>query len=255
MLGRFLFPDCPREDLFRWRSPETSRIEGFSDAAFGFAITLLVVSLDVPRTSAALLEALRGFIGLAATFTVLFGFWKAQFTFFRRYGLEDDRTINLTGVFLFLVLFVVYPLKFVVEAMSADLLSGGAAPSPFTSREHAVWFLAAYGGGFAGILITLALMYAHAYGQRDRLALGELERFETVESLRKYAIAGGGSLIFAFVPAILWIPSGAGQKAALRGIFAVSVAVVLAGLVYRVRLRKRRAEIVARHLAAQGAGT
>lgn len=34
---------------FRWRGREISRIEGLSDAVFGFAITLLVVSLEVPK--------------------------------------------------------------------------------------------------------------------------------------------------------------------------------------------------------------
>jgi uncharacterized membrane protein len=34
----------------RWRSHEISRSEGLSDAVFGFAVTLLVVSLEVPKT-------------------------------------------------------------------------------------------------------------------------------------------------------------------------------------------------------------
>lgn len=46
---------------FRWRSHEISRIEGLSDAVFAFAVTLLVVSLEVPKTFAELMEAMRGF--------------------------------------------------------------------------------------------------------------------------------------------------------------------------------------------------
>lgn len=34
---------------FRWRGEGVSRIEGLRDTVFGFAITLLVVSLEVPK--------------------------------------------------------------------------------------------------------------------------------------------------------------------------------------------------------------
>jgi len=44
-------PHAPRlEPHFRWRGTHVSRIEGFTDAVFAFAVTLLVVALEVPHT-------------------------------------------------------------------------------------------------------------------------------------------------------------------------------------------------------------
>src|SRR6185369_3129668 len=96
---------------FRWRSHEPSRIEGLSDAVFGFAVTLLVVSLEVPKTFDDLMGAMRGFGAFAICFTLLMVVWFNQYKFFRRYALQDNRTVVLNVVLLFVILFYVYPLK------------------------------------------------------------------------------------------------------------------------------------------------
>lgn len=239
-----------REELFRWRSPETSRIEGFSDAAFGFAITLLVVSLEVPRTAAELFQALRGFVGFAFTFGVLFSLWKAQFTFFRRYGLEDETTINLTGVFLFLVMFSVYPLKFLLGSVVDTLLNRGAT-SFFEAKEDAAWLMFLYGIGFAAIFATLAALYAHAYSLREKLALSEIEVFETVQSIRRYLFRTLSSVLLTALPLIFSMSYTARQRYAMPLFTIAGVAVAFAARADRMRGRRRRDEIAAR-LAGEG---
>jgi protein-S-isoprenylcysteine O-methyltransferase Ste14 len=55
------------QDGFRLRGlGEVSRIEALSDGVIAFAITLLVVSLEVPRTFDELLVTMRGFLAFAA---------------------------------------------------------------------------------------------------------------------------------------------------------------------------------------------
>lgn len=77
---------------FRWRSHKISRVEGLSDAVFGFAITLLVVSLEVPKTFNELLEAMQGFGAFAICFTLLFTVWYNQYKFFRGIRKRERQT-------------------------------------------------------------------------------------------------------------------------------------------------------------------
>ncbi|HYO47944.1 MAG TPA: TMEM175 family protein [Gemmatimonadota bacterium] len=56
---------------FRWRGGEVSRIEGFSDAVFAFAVTLLVVALEVPESFDDLLRTIRGFPTFGVCFALL----------------------------------------------------------------------------------------------------------------------------------------------------------------------------------------
>src|SRR5262245_12396394 len=94
-----------REAQFRWRGTEVSRVEGLTDGVFGFAVTLLVVALEVPRTFNGLLDVIRGFPAFIICFAILMTFWNAHFRYHRRYGLEDAYTRVMTMAILVLVLF------------------------------------------------------------------------------------------------------------------------------------------------------
>lgn len=176
---------------FRWRGREISRIEGLSDAVFGFAVTLLVVSLEVPRTFTELTEAMRGFGAFAISFALLLVIWYNQYKFFRRYGLEDNITITLTAVLLFVVLFYIYPLKFLFTWLlsgltgAAHAANGAAAEPMVNSREQIARLMLIFGVGYVAVFSVFVLLYLHAYRQRRALDLNELEIFDTRHDIQE----------------------------------------------------------------------
>ena len=81
--------------------------------------------------------AMREFPAFAICFALLFQVWWRHFNFFRRYGLEDGTTITLTGILLFVMLFYVYPLKFVFKLMVFQLcISHWSATAPKAMRNR-----------------------------------------------------------------------------------------------------------------------
>lgn len=170
---------------FEGRRHEVSRLEGFSDAVFAFAVTLLVVSLEVPRTFTELATAMREFPAFAVCFALLFQVWWRHFNFFRRYGLEDPATIGLTGVLLFVVLFYVYPLKFVFKLLVYQMfhlemaVHENGAVEPMITSSQTPLMMQIYSSGVIAVFAVFALLYQHAYRKRAELALTPHEALTT----------------------------------------------------------------------------
>lgn len=187
---------------FRLRGlKDVSRVEALSDGVFAFAITLLVVSLEVPRTFDQLLVMMRGFLAFAVTFAMLFHVWFVQYKFFRRYGLNDNFTTWMTALLLFVVLFYVYPLKF-VWTMIVNVVFGfgrtvevGGQVVPVVRGAQMPTLLAIYGAGFAAVFVILALLYWNAYRKRADLELNELEAHDTRGYVQENALMAGVGLL------------------------------------------------------------
>ncbi len=155
-------------DGFRLLGAGFSRLDAFSDVVFGFALTLLVVSLEVPRSYIELHHLLRGFFPFAFSFLLLMLVWYGHFRLFQRFGMHDPVTIWLNGLLLFTVLFFVYPLKFLFVSVIGGVEFGNA----HQVRELVVL----YALGLAAIYFLFALLYANAGRQHALFGLTVTER-------------------------------------------------------------------------------
>ena len=142
------------------RHHEVTRLEGFSDAVFGFALTLLVVSLEVPSNFEALKAQMQGFLGFALMFAMVCWIWYEHNWFFRHTGLQDAWTAFLNSVLLFVVLFYVYPLKFLTASLLNAWFGLGGSDAPQLANGNELLML--YSAGVVMIFGTFLLLYRHA---------------------------------------------------------------------------------------------
>lgn len=177
------------------QSHGVSRLEAFSDASFAFAVTLLVVSLEVPRSYQELEETLRGFPAFAICFALLIMIWFHHRRFFHRYPLGDGLTVFLNSLLLFVVLFYVYPLKFLFLFLT-EALFGSSADLAERAREiDMTSLMTIYGIGFAAIFAIFILLHAHALRRGDALGLDDDARYDARSQMQHFSIYVGVALL------------------------------------------------------------
>ena len=127
--------DDPHDDAgdngFRIRGAQPTRVDAFVDAAFAFAVTLLVIAIGhVPASIGELVQAMRGVPAFAASFFVIARFWQSHRGWSRHYGIEDAYGTRLSLALVFIVLVYVYPLRMVAELTLASMSGGILAETP-----------------------------------------------------------------------------------------------------------------------------
>ena len=184
------------------RRAETSRLEGFSDAVFAFALTLLVVSLQVPSSYDELVRTLRSFVAFAPSFAALIWIWYLHREFFRRYGLGDGTMVALNALLLFVVLLYVYPLKFLATLVFGQLFDP-TNTAPIQSGQVSQ-LIVIYGVGYVAVFTVFVVMYLYALRKRRVLHLSSLDLHDARYAIEADIInigTGLGSILLALLGA------------------------------------------------------
>lgn len=167
---------------FRIRGQQPTRVDAFVDAAFAFAVTLLVIAIGhVPSSVGDLVQAMRGVPAFAASFFVIARFWQSHRNWSRHYGIEDVYSTRLSLALVFIVLVYVYPLRLVAELTLASMSGGVLAEAPIqtmlVSDLRALYTV--FGIGYAATALIFLFLHRHALALADALELSRGERIRT----------------------------------------------------------------------------
>jgi len=108
------------------------RLEAFSDAVFAFAATLIVVSFEVPD-------------------------------YYRKINTIDNVIISINMLLLFVLLFYVYPMKFLANVLMKK--------SQLESIQDLVTLFSIYSFGFAFIFLFVSMLYRYSFTKENHLIL------------------------------------------------------------------------------------
>ncbi|QDX26290.1 DUF1211 domain-containing protein [Sphingomonas suaedae] len=134
---------------------EATRADNFTDAAFAFAVTLMVVGGGGAAGDGGTLEtAVAAIPSFVIGFATMAMFWWSHVRWRRLRGAGDARSLLLTLLLVFTVLIYVVPLRAMAASFAAFLVGDFAGYSGSLSRLFTV-----YGLGFTAMSALTAALY------------------------------------------------------------------------------------------------
>lgn len=141
----------------------TERLDNFTDAAFAFALSLLVIGgARAPENFDQLVAALGDLPAFAFGFAIMAMFWMGHVRWRKLRGDGDFLSVFLTLLLLFLTLVYVQPLRGMASATGLWFTGHGQAFGGSLAGLFAV-----YGTGFVAMSLTMAALFAEALRDHD----------------------------------------------------------------------------------------
>lgn len=137
---------------------QNSRLDSFTDAAFAFAVSLMVIGGSrAPGDFNELTKALGDLPAFAVGFALMALFWMSHVRWRRIRGEGDWKSTLLTLLLVFLTLVYVQPLRAMAAATGLFFTGQGEA-----FRGSLAGLFAVYGTGFVAMALTMAALWSDA---------------------------------------------------------------------------------------------
>lgn len=173
---------------------EAHRLDGFFDAAFAFAVSVLAIAgTEVPRDFHDMLAALSRIPAFACSFATLLVFWYRHVRWRERCRVHDTRSVQISLMLVFFALIFVYPLNMVFSAMfnafyygfTGKLLPGSLVIEQ--AHDMSLLYLC-YGSAYACMAGCLALLYRHSLRH-----MHDASREEVIEARESFYVQVGSA--------------------------------------------------------------
>jgi hypothetical protein len=195
----------------RFRPAETQRLDAFVDAAFAFAVSLLIIAGGEPlRSFDDLIRALLRIPSFLAGFALIILFWLAHRTWSSLGPRRDGMATLLSVAVVFSVLVFVFPLRLLTET-ALYFISGGRLPGGglIESFGQLGWTYAIYGFGFSILSVLYVLLFRHARAGLERddprwTAANDWGRTWTLAAVT--GVVSGAVALSPLLPSAPWLP-------------------------------------------------
>jgi len=168
-----VYQNREHDPRIHYRGENPSRLDNLTDGVFGIAITLLIFNLSNPNS----FEDLITFTKTLPAFLISIGFlvmiWKEHLRFSEIYTLQDIVLVIYNTLFIALIIFYVYPLRFLTLFLTNFFFDTNI---DVRIKGSQVPELMIYYGFIAfALYFILFLFYHRAHQLRDKIKLNEFE--------------------------------------------------------------------------------
>ena len=189
-------------------------MDNLTDAVFGIAITLLIFNLVNPNSFSDLLTFTKTLPAFLISIAFLMLFWFEHHRFSKQYNINNTSFTVLNVLFIALIIFYVYPLRFLTLFLTTAFFNVDLGLSIESYQTPLLMIY--YGSAAFALYFTLFLFYYKAYKMKTALMLTEKEIVYTRAQKGKLVILCAVPLLSVLLTLIV-NPFSYGLAAAIGG--------------------------------------